>query len=190
MGVTVEERTALSRLVKLLAELVTGAVITAMAKQERLPDEGSSKAKRLAAALTEAWSRIRQRDGRMTKVRFQQIIATLTMEGHRRFTLAKVKMSHADVDAIVKAMRDLDLDPGDLATKRWRKDFAGHRERRRGGCIGTGTRTGEFGSHGCRLPTAVVPGPRRRGTGVYVSDDFRLATDSRQAARDDGSPGA
>lgn len=151
MAVTVPEHAALSRLVKVLAELVTGSYIAAIAKQERLPAEGSSKGKRLAAALTEGWARIRARDGCMTKARFQQIIWTLTMEGHRRFTQAEVKMTHADVDAIVKAMRDLDLDPGDLPNKRWRKDLPA-----------TATDGPSPATASASAPAPVVSGPRPR----------------------------
>lgn len=112
---SLKQHAAVSRICATLARLVTsqGVSDTARGVGVRLP--ALSKEKKIRELVL-----CFLLDGR-TRATAGQVIAMLTMEGHRRTVSGQAAMTHADVDAVVEDMRLLALAPGELARAGWRR---------------------------------------------------------------------
>jgi hypothetical protein len=118
MQATIREATAIGRIAACLAPLVTGTEIEALAAHFEHRTEGSNKQAKFRALLFA----LRPNDRRKASD-FSSAIATLTLTAHDRFLAGKNEMTEEDVDAVVSDMRQLGLDPGELADKSWRTGF-------------------------------------------------------------------
>ncbi len=113
---TVSAAAAISRLAARLAPILTNSVITAVAKNARLPAQGANRNERLKSLLAAAWRGL-------SRAQTEGMIRTLTLAAYDLHTSKKVMMSDEDVNAVIGEMRVLGLRPQSLADRGWRRSL-------------------------------------------------------------------
>lgn len=118
-GLSIEQGAAASRLASGLAIVLTNPSITAAARTFDLPAEGSNKPARLTSLILASFE--------LSAFRQEQLLASLVLEAYRLHTAGRVSLSEDAVEAIVTDIRAMGVDPGTLASKKWRVGLASSR---------------------------------------------------------------